>query len=547
MARFTKVLLATLLLFVINFESLFGQGESFTVTNIGSNNLLKRPLVLKYGPDKHLWITERVVGVVTRVNPVDGKRDDLIKIPDIYSTGGQDGLIGMLLYGDINGKPEHVYLSYTYFINNQRRQKIVRYNYQNMDGDGSLVTPVILIQGLPASNDHNSAKFALGPDGKIYYTIGDQGNNQNANFCKPIVSQNLPSQEEIDQKNYTYYPGKILRMNLDGSIPSDNPVLGGVKSHIYSFGHRNAQGIAFSSNGTLYSSEHGPDTDDEINIISKGMNYGWPFVVGYNDSEAYDYCNWSALSNCSSLTFSKVCPQNSILKEEKSFTAPNLKEPLLAMYAVKDDYNYKDPKCQNEWICRPNIAPSGLIVYESDAIPGWKNSLLIPSLKRGQIYRLKLDATGQKIISDSIQYFYTQNRYRDIAMDPDGKSFYLITDEAGNLAGPSGLTQVSPLRNPASILKFTYNATVNVDDVPLSDKIKVYPNPASSSIYLQTLDLKEDVEVSIYNTTGKLIKQFGKSNNDLIEINVADISEGMYVVKLNTEGQSAFKKIAIVR
>ena len=87
-------------------------------------------------------------------------------------------------------------------------------------------------------------------------------------------------------------------MNPDGSIPDDNPEINGVKSHIYTYGHRNAQGIAAGSNGDIYVAEHGDNSDDEVNRLQPGGNYGWPYVSGYNDNKAYQYYNWSAAENC---------------------------------------------------------------------------------------------------------------------------------------------------------------------------------------------------------------------------------------------------------
>src|SRR3954469_18817856 len=76
---------------------------------------------------------------------------------------------------------------------------------------------------------------------------------------------------------------------MDGSIPSDNPVIAGVRSHVYSYGHRNPQGLVFGPDGKLYESEHGPNTDDEINLIRAGGNYGWPYVAGYRDDQSYAF------------------------------------------------------------------------------------------------------------------------------------------------------------------------------------------------------------------------------------------------------------------
>src|SRR5262249_8455561 len=122
--------------------------------------------------------------------------------------------------------------------------KIVRLSYDR--ATGKLSNPVNLITGLPAGNDHVSGRLKIGPDRRLYFTIGDQGHDQLGNFCLPIEAQRLPTQEEVNKKDYAAYVGKSLRLNLDGSIPSDNPKLAGVVSHVYTYGHRNMQGIDFA-------------------------------------------------------------------------------------------------------------------------------------------------------------------------------------------------------------------------------------------------------------------------------------------------------------
>jgi aldose sugar dehydrogenase len=533
------------LLTVFMTSNVFCQKEKFSRTQIGANRLLSTPWDIEYGPDDHLWVTERSKGTVVRINPLDAKRDDLLKLSDVYSASSQDGLCGMAIQKDGDSSTTFVYLSYTYFVNNQRRQRIVRYTYQITGSDGQLVSPMTLIENMPASNDHNAARLILGPDKKLYYAIGDQGGNQNANFCNPIISQSLPTQAEIDQKNWINYPGKVLRMNLDGSIPADNPMIGSVRSHIFSYGHRDHQGLVFGKNGILYSDEHGPDTDDELNIIVAGKNYGWPYIVGYQDNEAYDYCNWSTLQNCATSTFSKVCPPGAVNLEEKSFTNANLQEPMMSLFAVKDNYNFNDPKCQDSWLCRPNIAPSSLGIYESDAIPAWKNSLLITSLKRGKVYRVQLDASGKQIVGDTTQYFYTPNRYRDITMSPDGKTFYIITDEAGRTSGPTGLTSAS-LQNPASILKFTYVETVGIEEEAIQDVVKIWPNPASKFLQIEVNNgIQYELKGSLISTTGRIIKRFEKLEAGRNQLDIETIPPGLYILKFSGNNQNFQKSIII--
>src|SRR5690606_34602869 len=142
---------------------------------------------------------------------------------------------------------DYVYVSYTYDVDPgpgvDRRTKIRRYTYD--PATETLGSPYDVITNLPGSDDHNSARLLFGPDHKLYYSIGDQGNNQFARMCNPIRAQELPMETEVAAKDWSKYVGKILRLNLDGSIPKDNPKINGVRSHIYSYGHRNAQGLAF--------------------------------------------------------------------------------------------------------------------------------------------------------------------------------------------------------------------------------------------------------------------------------------------------------------
>lgn len=534
-------------IFILFTLNLVAQGETFTRTQIGANNILNTPNDLDFGPDGYLWITERKPGIVVRINPENGKRDELLKLGDVYSTASQDGLLGIALADGILSDNPYLYLSYTYFSQSKRRQRIVRYTYKVLSDDGFLTEPLVLIEGLPASNDHNSGKVVIGPDKKIYYTIGDQGGNQNANFCIPILSQNLPTQAEVDTKDWSNYPGKILRMNLDGSIPSDNPTLNGVRSHIYSYGHRNAQGLVFGKNGILYSDEHGPETDDEVNIIEAGMNYGWPRVVGYNDNQAYDYCNWSTAANCSSIKYDiKNCPVNATLLIESSFSAPNYRDPLFAMFAVDSTYNFNNPTCQNSYTCRPNVAPSSLAIYESDAIKGWKNSLLVTSLKRGQVYRLKLDDKGTKVLGDTFQLFYNGNRYRDIAISPDGKSLYCITDQSGNITDASGFRLLSGVVNPGAIFKFTFNQTVDTKEEELEKSILVYPNPATKTIRLIiNYQKNSNLNGTLYSPIGEIVKQYPTLQAGDNELDIDLLPMGIYTLKLANQSSRIFKRVII--
>jgi PQQ-dependent dehydrogenase (s-GDH family) len=426
---------------------------------------LEAPWEVAWGPDEQLWITERVGKRVIRVDPMTGAKTTALSVTDAYQAAGQDGVLGLALdprLGHASGA-DFVYLAYTYDADSSvaidRRAKIVRYAY---DGSAhTLGSPVTLIEGMPASNDHNSGRLAFGPDDHLYYTIGDQGKNQFDNMCFEIRAQYLPSQGEVDQADWSAYQGKVLRLELDGSIPSDNPLIGGVRSHIYSYGHRNAQGIVFGPDGKLYADEQGPKTDDEINWIRAGHNYGWPQVAGYQDDKAYVYGNWSASSPepCANLTFSDYAWPTSVPEtREAEWSSPDFTPPLMTFYTVDDGYNFMDPACAGiEFICWPTIAPSSLDIYVAgnDGLQTWGTSLLLTSLKTGSVFRVHLSANGETTVGAATELFKTTNRYRDLAIAPDKRTFYVITDSDGSTSGPtSGSTQ--ELDHRGAILEFSY-------------------------------------------------------------------------------------------
>jgi len=428
---------------------------------------LESPWEITTGPDGFIWTTEKSAGRVLRVRPADGAKQPALTVPDVLVTPGtQDGLLGMALHPGLLGgvADQYVYLAYTYDADPaptgvDRHAKIVRYRYD--PAAQALVDPAELLTGLPASTDHNSGRLKFGPDGKLYYTIGDQGRNQFQFACLPIQAQTLPTADQVAARDWSAYQGKILRLDGDGSIPADNPVLRGVRSHVYTYGHRNAQGIAFGHGGRLYSSEQGPKTDDEVNLIRAGGNYGWPRVAGFRDDRAYAYANWSASRGvpCTSLEYSDfVIPPSVPQQRESSFTSRAFVPPLRTFYTVPSAFDFQNPRCaENGWffICWPTVAPASLEVYTArGAVPGWADSLLMPTLKDGTVYRMQLSADGARV-GRPIPMWTTVNRYRDTAVSRDGRSFYVATDPAGLTRDAAG-RPTPALQNPGAILEFRY-------------------------------------------------------------------------------------------
>lgn len=425
---------------------------------------LSAPLSLVYGPDDYLWVTERVGKRVVRVNPVDGSAQVALEIADAYQRSSQDGVLGMVLHPQLlqDAGHDYVYLAYTYVGEGgasaaDRRVKIVRYSYDA--SSESLGEPLELLRDLPGSGDHNSGKLLIGADEKLYYTLGDQGNNQFGNACLPILAQVMPTEAEIRQEDWTHYQGKVLRMNLDGSIPDDNPLIDGVQSHIFSYGHRNVQGIVMGPNGLLYGTEQGPKTDDEVNLLEAGKNYGWPHVAGYQDDQAYVYGNWSAAPDCATLEFSDFAIPPSVPQEaESAWSDADFVEPLLTFGTVANDYNFQRAECSpQEWICWPTVAPTGVAFYAASdrGVPQWGDSLLMTALKTGSVYRVALADDGRSVVGEPQLLFTTVNRYRDVVVGPDGRTFYVITDSTNWTVGADGLP-TNLLENPGTILEFTY-------------------------------------------------------------------------------------------
>lgn len=313
---------------------------------------LSHPWELVWGSDNFIWMTERG-GRISRVNPTTGVVTVVHTISEVVATG-EGGLLGMVLHPNFLTTP-HVFVVYNYNPGSYT-EKVVRFNYNGT----SLTNPVTIIDNISASGIHNGSRLLISPDQKLFITTGDASN------------QTLP--QNANSRN-----GKILRLNLDGTIPSDNPVAG---NPYWSLGHRNPQGLVFANN-FLYSSEHGPSNDDEVNIIEKGRNYGWPNVHGFCDTGG-----------------------------ETSFcTINNVKEPIKA------------------WT--PTIATCGLDYYNHSLIPQWRNSLLLVALKDARMYAMKLNSSNTSISSTEEFFVNKYGRMRDVCVAPDGK-VYICTSNGNN-------------------------------------------------------------------------------------------------------------------
>ncbi|HEX5109624.1 MAG TPA: glucose/sorbosone family PQQ-dependent dehydrogenase [Vicinamibacterales bacterium] len=429
--------------------------DRFTMRVVASG--LDGPWEVTYGPDQQLWVTERSGKRVARINPADGTKTVLLTIPDVSVTILQDGLLGLALHPDLlRGRgADFAYVAFTYDDapgpEVVSRLAIRRYRYD--ERAHTLVEPLDVLEGLPAHTDHVGGRLIIGADSKLYLTIGDGGSNFGPNRCRVNRAQELPTDASVKARDWSLYEGKILRINLDGSIPGDNPVINGVRSHVFSYGHRNPLGLVAGSGGRIYESEHGPDTDDEVNLIEAGRNYGWPNVAGFRDDKTYAFSNWSASSPepCASLPARGAVPPSVPTQKETEWSHPQFAPPLRTFFTFATADEVRQAR-------GGTIAPGGLDVHRRGrGITGWNDSLLVLSMLRGVVYRLGLADDGRSVVEPPLEIFKTTNRYRDIAVHPDQRVFYLATDPTGQTSDASG-ARTQALANPGSILEFTYTA-----------------------------------------------------------------------------------------
>ena len=216
---------------------------------------LESPWSIDFAADA-IYISERG-GAVVRIDDSGASREQL-RLKKPVNQNGESGFMGFVLSPSFEGD-RSAYAYYSYEENGGTMNRIVRLR---RDEGGVWRETASLLEGIPGASYHDGGRLAFGPDGMLYATTGDAGDEE--------LAQNPDS-----------LAGKILRLAPDGSIPADNPNPG---SPVYSYGHRNPQGLGWSREGAMYAAEHGPSGrpggHDELNIIEPGANYGWPAIIG---------------------------------------------------------------------------------------------------------------------------------------------------------------------------------------------------------------------------------------------------------------------------
>lgn len=318
---------------------------------------LKIPWGFTFLPDGSILITEKSGEII---HFKDGKKTNVQGAPEVYNRG-QGGLLDVVLHPDYESN------GWIYFT----------YSSKEGEGDGGntalmraklegnqLTNKEVLYKASPntTKGQHFGSRIAFDKEGHLYFSSGDRG------------------ARDVNPQDITRDNGKVYRLNDDGSIPSDNPFVGkpNAVEAIYSYGHRNPQGMIFNpETGEIWVHEHGPKGGDEINVVKKGANYGWP-VVTYGE-------NYSGTP----------------ITDERS--RPGMEDPIFY------------------WL--PSIAPSGFAYITSDKFPELKGDLLVGSLKFQYLELLDLD--GKKI-NKRTKLLEDSGRMRDVRQGPDGNIYVAI-------------------------------------------------------------------------------------------------------------------------
>lgn len=315
---------------------------------------LEVPWGIVFLPDGNLLFTERP----GRVRIIEGgklRADPLFKVADVEPSS-ESGLMDVSIHPKF-AENKFVYLAYAY-RGDGKQVKVVRYKF---DGK-TLLEPKIIIENIPAAPNHAGTRARFGPDGKLYVTTGD------------ATDWNLAQKTDS-------LAGKTLRLNDDGTIPEDNPFVKdkNYRPEIYSIGHRNAQGLAWSAEGLMFQTEHGPSGfegkgggADEVNIVERGKNYGWAEIYG-------------------------------------NMKKDGMESPLL-------EYS-------------PACAPASAMVYSGTVFPAFKGNFFFGCLRGEKIIRVVLN--GKTVVSQEDLLKGVYGRIREIAQGPDGFIYFSTSNRDG--------------------------------------------------------------------------------------------------------------------
>lgn len=348
-------------------KAVSAEQAGFTVSTVAEG--LDHPWSLAFLPDGDYLVSERR-GKLWRIKP-DGRKIEVTGVPEVYHHG-QGGLL------DIVPEPDFadggwLYLSYAAEdpANDDLANTEVARARLHL-GQNRLTDMEVIFRALPKVEGYNhwGSRLLFTPDGHLFITLGER----------------FDYKEEA--QNPQNHLGTIVRLTPEGKVPADNPFAGNDKGRpeIFSYGHRNVQGIALHpQSGKVWTHEHGPKGGDEVNILKKGANYGWPavtFGISYWGFEISD-----------------------------KTSAPGMEDPVL------------------QWT--PSIAPSGMAFYSGDKFPVWQGNLFVGALAHKHLRRLTLD--GEQVTGQEVLLKERGKRIRDVRTGPDGYLYVLTDEENGAL------------------------------------------------------------------------------------------------------------------
>ena len=322
------------------------------------------------------WLPDDTTMLVTerpgRVRLIEGGRlnpEPIAGVPEVFAEN-QGGLLDIAVHPDF-AENRLVYFSYSEGTNDANQTQVARATFE----DNRLSDWKVIFRVSPSKprGQHFGSRLVWLPDGTLLVSVGDGGN-------PPLrLGDELIRQQAQNKDSHL---GKIVRLNDDGSVPADNPFVGDseAKSEVWSYGHRNIQGLAFDAiSNRVWASEHGSRGGDEVNLIEGGENYGWPVAT---HSREYS---------------------GGLISPEKSL--PGMVDPVA--------------------IWTPSIAPSGLAVYSGDRFPQWQGQLFAGGLVSADARRIEIDESGNAVNEESIPI---GQRVRAVKQGPDGL-LYILTDE----------------------------------------------------------------------------------------------------------------------
>jgi aldose sugar dehydrogenase len=350
--KLARLAQATALTVFLTSTAAFAENSNYKLETIAQE--LNYPWSIAFLPNGDRLVTE-LVGKVRRIT-ADGTLGNPIKgVPEVFRAS-QGGLFDVLPDPDFDNN-QIIYLSFAAGDNDRNGTTVVKAKLQADElQDVQVIFSVTPKKYGPV---HYGGRLAWHIDGTLLLTTGD-------GFDFREQAQNLN----------THF-GKTIRMNRDGSPANDNPFP--EAPYVWTYGHRNPQGLTVSKNGTVYQHEHGPMGGDEVNILASSKNYGWPAITyGMDYNGAY------------------VSP----FTQYKGMEQP-----------------------AHVWV--PSIAPSGLAIYEGDMFPEWRGDLFVGALVDAEVRRLELE--NGKVVNEEALFGELGTRIRDVRSAPDG-SLYIITD-----------------------------------------------------------------------------------------------------------------------